>query len=92
MPVHISDSVIYRNSWATPELRALFDDAALSTGWIEVMAVFAETQAEFALIPAPAARQLADASRVVDLDEAFFAEVREVSSAPTTRSSVLFAL
>ncbi|MDQ3581716.1 MAG: adenylosuccinate lyase family protein [Pseudomonadota bacterium] len=77
MSVHISDSAIYRNSWATPELRARFDDTALTAGWIEVMVVLAETQAEFGLIPAETAKQLADACRVVQLDEAFFTEVRE---------------
>jgi adenylosuccinate lyase len=77
MSVHISDSAIYRNSWATPELRALFDDTALTAGWIEVMVVLAETEAEFDLIPAAAARQLADTCRVVQLDETFFAEVRD---------------
>jgi adenylosuccinate lyase len=77
MPVHISDSRIYRNSWSTPELRALFDDAALTAGWIEVVAVLAETEAEFGLIPEAAARQLAEACRAVPLDEAFFTEVRE---------------
>ena len=77
MSVHISDSAIYRNSWATPEMRALFDDAALTAGWIEVMIVLAETEAEFGLIPAAAARQLADICKVVPLDEAFFTEVRE---------------
>ncbi|MDQ3772966.1 MAG: adenylosuccinate lyase family protein [Pseudomonadota bacterium] len=77
MSVHISDSAIYRNSWATPELRAVFDDTALTAGWIEVMVVLAETEAEFRLIPAAAASQLADTCRVVPLDEAFFAEVRE---------------
>jgi len=77
MSVHISDSSIYRSSWATPELRVLFDDAALTAGWIEIMVVLAETEAEFGLIPAAAARQLADACSVVQLNEAFFAEVRE---------------
>ena len=77
MPVHISDSAVYRSSWATPELRALFDDTALTAGWIEVMVVLAETEAEFGLIPAAAARQLADTCSVVSLDEAFFTEVRE---------------
>jgi adenylosuccinate lyase len=77
MPVHISDSKIYRNSWSTPELRALFDDVARTTGWIEVMVVLAETEAEFGLIPVAAAGQLAEACRNVELDEAFFAEVRE---------------
>ncbi len=77
MPVHISDSAIYRNSWATPELRALFDDTALTAGWIEVMVALAETEAEFGLIPAVAASQLADACPVIQIDEAFFTEVRE---------------
>jgi adenylosuccinate lyase len=77
MAVHISDSAIFRNSWGTPELRALFDDAAVTLGWIEVMAVLAETQAEFGLIPSAAAGQLAAACRAVSLDEAFFTEVRE---------------
>ena len=76
MPVHISDSAVCRNSWATPELLALFDDAALTADWIEAMVALAEMEAEFALIPAePVARQLADACRVADLDEVFFAEV-----------------
>jgi adenylosuccinate lyase len=77
MPVHISDSRIYRNSWSTPELRALFDDAALTAGWIETMVVLAETEAEFGLIPEAAARQLTEACRNVKLDDAFFNEVRE---------------
>ncbi|MGH8508331.1 MAG: class-II fumarase/aspartase family protein [Gammaproteobacteria bacterium] len=77
MPVHISDSAIYRNSWATLELRALFDDTALAAGWIEVMVVLAETEAEFGLIPVDAAKQLADACGRIQLDEAFFDEVRE---------------
>ena len=77
MSVHISDHAIYRNSWSTPELRTLFDDAAQVAGWIEVMVVLAQTQAEFGLIPAEAARQLAEACPAVSLDAAFFAEVRE---------------
>jgi len=77
MPVHISDSAIYRNSWATPELRALFDDSALTAGWIEVMIVLAETEAEFGLIPAAAARRIAEACGSVRIDEGFFSEVRE---------------
>ena len=77
MPLHISDSAIFGNSWATPELRAWFDDADLVAGWIEVMGALAETQAEFGLIPAEVAAQLAQACKTVILDEAFFAEARE---------------
>lgn len=77
MSVHISDSAIYRNSWGTPELRALFDDAALTAGWIEVMVALAETQAEFGLIPSEAAQHIAHTCAHLPLDEAFFTEVRE---------------
>jgi adenylosuccinate lyase len=77
MPVSVADSALFRNAWSTPELRALFDDAALAAGWVEVMAVLAQTQAEFGLIPAAAARRLAEACRAVALDEAFFSEARE---------------
>ncbi len=77
MAVHISDSAIFGNSWATPELRALFDDTALVMGWVEVMAVLAETQAEFGMIPAAAADRLAATFRSLELDSAFLDEVRQ---------------
>jgi adenylosuccinate lyase len=76
MTVHISDSPIFRSSWGTPELRALFDDIAMTAGWIEVMVALAETEAESGLIPEAAGRQIAAACRVVELDELFFTEVR----------------
>jgi adenylosuccinate lyase len=77
MSVHISDSVIFKNAWSTPELRMLFDDTALIKGWIEVMVVLAETEAEFSLIPSVAAQQLADVFRNIQIDTVFLDEVRE---------------
>ncbi len=77
MPVHISDSLIYRNSWGTPELRALFDDVPRTRSWLHILAVLAETQAEFGLIPAEAAQAIATTCRTVELDSTFFDEVRE---------------
>lgn len=77
MTIHISDSAIYRNAWSIPELRALFDDVALVAGWIEVMVALAETQAQFGLIPATAARQIAISCKEIPLNEEFFTEVRE---------------
>jgi adenylosuccinate lyase len=77
MSVHITDSIIFKNSWSTPELRTLFDDTALTKGWIEVMVVLAETEASFGLIPALAAQQLADVYRNIQLDAEFLNEVRE---------------
>jgi len=76
MPVHLIDSLIYQNSWGTPELRALFDDAPRTRSWLEILAVLAETQAEFNLIPPDAAQAVATTCRTVELDAAFFEEVR----------------
>lgn len=77
MSLHINDSAIFRNSWSTPELRALFEDTALAIGWIEVMVALAETEAEFNLIPRSAAEQLADGCGKLILDDVFFTEARE---------------
>ena len=77
MAVHISDSAIFGSAWATPAMRSLFDDTALLKGWVEVMAVLAETEAEFGLIPAAAAEQLASTFQTLELDNAFLLEVRQ---------------
>src|SRR5258708_15992791 len=76
MPVHLADSLIYQNSWGTDELRALFDDVPRTRSWLEILAVLAETQAEFDVIPRDAAQLVASTCRTIELDEAFFEEVR----------------
>jgi adenylosuccinate lyase len=76
MPVHLTDSLIYLNSWGTPELRALFDDLPRTRSWLEILATLAETQAEFGLIPPEAAQSVATTCRTVELDAVFFEEVR----------------
>ena len=77
MPVHISDSFIYRNSWGTEATRALFDDEPRTRAWLEILAALAEAQAEVGLIPADAAREVARACRTLPLDAEFFEEVRQ---------------
>jgi adenylosuccinate lyase len=76
MPVHLTDSLIYQNSWGTPELRALFDDVPRTRSWLEILATLAETQAQFGLIPPDAAQAVATTCRTVELDTVFFEEVR----------------
>src|SRR5260370_22510713 len=76
MTVHLIDSLIYQNSWGTPELRELFDEVSRTRSWLEILAVLAETQAEFGLIPPGAAQAVATTCRTVELDTAFFEEVR----------------
>lgn len=77
MAVHISDSAIFRNSWSTPELREQFSDTALIQGWIHVMVVLAETEAEFGLIPVSATKDLYETYQTLDINEAFLEEVRQ---------------
>lgn len=73
--LHISDSIVFGSSWSTPELRALFAEQARVRGWLEVMAVLAETQAEFGLIPAQAAAEIRACYETLEIDAAFLREV-----------------
>ncbi|GAC1393885.1 MAG: adenylosuccinate lyase [Ktedonobacteraceae bacterium] len=76
MPIHLIDSLIYQNSWGTHELRTLFDDVPRTRSWLEILAVLAETQAAFGLIPQDAAQDVAETCRTIELDAPFFEEVR----------------
>ena len=72
---HLMDSKIFGSSWATPELKALFDDETLVRDWLKIMSVLAETQAEYQLIPNQAATGIKQGIDNLVLDEAFFGEV-----------------
>ncbi len=76
MTSHLMDSLVYQNSWGTPELHQLFDDVYRTRSWLEILATLAEAQANFGLIPLEAAQAVASTCRTVELDTAFFAEVR----------------
>ncbi len=75
--VHISDSTIYGSSWADDELRPLFAEQNRVKGWLEVMTVLAQVQAEFALIPEQAAIEIKTAYDTITIDEAFLKDVGE---------------
>jgi adenylosuccinate lyase len=77
MPVHLSDSLVYRSAWGTEAMRAIFDDEPRTRAWLEILAALAEAQAEVGLIPAQAARQVAQACRELPLTAEFFEEVRQ---------------
>jgi adenylosuccinate lyase len=70
------DSHIYGNAWSTPELRAIFDEVPRTRAWLEILAVLAETQAAFGLIPAGAGADVARTCRATEPDGAFLEEVR----------------
>ena len=75
--VHLSDSTIYGSSWAPPELRPLFAEHNRVKGWLEVMTVLAEVQAEFGLIPEQAKAEIRIAYDNLEIDEAFLKEAGE---------------
>jgi adenylosuccinate lyase len=69
-------SRVYGGAWATSEFHAIFDDEPRTRSWLEILAVLAETQAEFDLIPKSSAQAIAQACRSVVLDDAFIEELR----------------
>ncbi len=75
--VHISDSTIYAPSWTDPDLRSLFAEQNTVKGWLEIMMVLAEVQAEFGLIPQQAAIEIKIVYENLQIDEAFLIEVGE---------------
>jgi adenylosuccinate lyase len=87
MAIHLIDSLVFRNSWVTAELREIFDDLARTRDWLEILAALAETEAEFCLIPQAAAREIAHTCRNIELNDAFFDEVRREFE--TTNHSIL---
>ena len=62
MATQFMDSEVYGGAWGTPELRAIFEEEARVTRWLEILAVLAETEGEFGLIPADMAARVAAAA------------------------------
>ena len=58
MPVHVTDSVIFRDFYSTEEMRAIFDDGRLVGYWLEVEAALAQAQAKLGIIPDSAAQEI----------------------------------
>jgi adenylosuccinate lyase len=69
-------SDVYGGAWATPEMRALFADGPRTRCWLDLLALLAEVQAEFKVIPAEAARGIGDTCRSIDPDDGFLAECK----------------
>ena len=75
--VHLNDSTIYGSSWVAPELRPLFTEQNRVRGWLEVMSVLAEIQAEFGLIPEQAAAEIKITYESLEIDETFLKEAAD---------------
>jgi adenylosuccinate lyase len=55
----------------------LFEEDRRTRAWLEIMAVLAEVQAEFELIPSSAATAIATCCRAIDVSAGFLDEVRQ---------------
>ena len=80
MPATMIDSAIFGSLWSQHTIKALFDDVARTRAWLEIVAVLAEVQAEFTLIPAPAAHAIALRCRELAIDAAFLEEMPRIET------------
>ncbi len=70
------DSAVFGGLWSHAEIKALFNEAARTKTWLHIIGVLAEVQAEFELIPAPAALAIAASCRTLEVDATLLDEVR----------------
>jgi len=70
------DSLVFGSLWSQRSIKALFDEDRRTRVWLDIVAVLAEVEAEFELIPASAAQAIAQCCRALDVDDAFLDEVR----------------
>jgi 3-carboxy-cis,cis-muconate cycloisomerase len=68
MPVHVTDSEIYRDIYSTAEMRAIFEDRQLVQFWLDVEAALAEAEAAAGVIPQAAAGEICRRARAEDID------------------------
>ena len=58
MPTHVTDSLIFRDLYGTPEMRAIFDDVHLVQCWLDVEVALARAQASLGNVPETAAEEI----------------------------------
>ncbi|MCB2035610.1 MAG: adenylosuccinate lyase, partial [Ottowia sp.] len=60
MPVSVFDMQSLQHLWSTDELRAVFSEENRVQKWLDFEAALAAAQAEMGLIPAAAAKEIAE--------------------------------
>ena len=68
MATSMFDSVTYGALWRSAALSEIFDEVPRTRAWLEILAVLAEVEAEYGLIPADAAQGVAKACRGMEVD------------------------
>lgn len=77
MATTMLDSVVFGGLWSHRSIKALFEEDRRTRAWLEIIAVLAEVQAEFELIPSSAAKAIATCCRAIEVDAGFLDEVRQ---------------
>lgn len=77
MATTMLDSVVFGGLWSHRSIKALFEEDRRTGAWLEIIAVLAEVQAEFELIPSSAAKAIAACCRTIDVSAVFLDEVRQ---------------
>jgi 3-carboxy-cis,cis-muconate cycloisomerase len=68
MPSIVTESLIFRDMFGTPAMRAVFSDEALVGRYLEVEVALAGAQAATGVIPVPAAEAIAAAAAAMKID------------------------
>lgn len=79
MPVSVFDMQSLQHLWGTDELRAIFGEENRIQKWLDFEAALAAAQAELGIIPAAAAKEIADKAKVENIDIVkMSAEIRRI--------------
>ncbi|MBL5905829.1 3-carboxy-cis,cis-muconate cycloisomerase [Serratia fonticola] len=68
MASNVLDSILFRDAFGTPEMRAIFDDRELVRKYVEVEVALAKAEARCGVIPAEAAEEIAASCSANTLD------------------------
>ena len=68
MPAHIMNSEFYRNSWGTPEMRAVFDDEKRFDRWLRIEAALARVQAKLGIISPETAAEIDAKAHIANIN------------------------
>ncbi|AYM91485.1 MULTISPECIES: class-II fumarase/aspartase family protein [Serratia] len=68
MASNVLDSILFRDAFGTPEMRAIFDDRELVRKYVEVEVALAKAEARCGVIPAEAAEEIAASCSADTLD------------------------
>ena len=73
MPSSVFDSILFRDSWSTEEMRRVFSDENRVQKWYDVEATLASEQAAFGILPREAAGEIMRNAKVEKVDLAAIA-------------------